>query len=185
MVGHKTVCTNIMCVLFSGQRNAMRPWMSHTVLTGTQELVGELKVSWSFVFYTSLHFLVGISQVLHFIVVPRIEISVACLGVIFKDSYLLLFKNSPPHFCFSANHWNISREVFASLHFGITGKRSLRRLGIELSAFEPHNNCSETYLYDLSSLILNLFRGWLVRTPASNSGLPDSDIGFRGLGTML
>jgi len=82
----------------------MRPWTSHTVLTGTQELLGELKVSWSFVFYTSLHFLVGLSQVLHIIVVPRIEISVACLGVIFKDPYLLLFKNSLSHFCFPANH---------------------------------------------------------------------------------
>ena len=58
------------------------------------------KVSWSFVFYNSLHFLVGLSQVLHIIVVPRIEISVACLGVIFKDSHLLLFKNSPSHFYF-------------------------------------------------------------------------------------
>jgi hypothetical protein len=93
-------------------------------------------------------------------------------------------KNSPSHFYFPANHWNISREVFASRHFGITGKRSVRRLGIELSASEPHNHCSKTDLYDLSSLTLNLFRGWLIRTPASNSGLPDSDIGFRGLGKM-
>lgn len=144
--------------------------------------MGELEVSWSFVFYTSVHFLVGLSQVLHIIVVPRIEISVACLGVVFKDSHLLRFKNSPSHFYFPPNHWNISREVFASRHFGITGKRSVRRLGLELSASEPHNHCSKTDMYDLSSLSLNLFRGWLVRTPASNSGLPDSDIGFRGLG---
>jgi hypothetical protein len=66
--------------------------------------VGELKVSWSFKFYTSLHFLDGLSQVLHIIVVPRIENSVACVGVVFKDFHLLLFANSPSHFYFTANH---------------------------------------------------------------------------------
>jgi len=66
--------------------------------------VGELKVSWPFLFYTSLHFDVGLSQVLHIIVAPRIEISVAFLGVVFKDCHVLLFKNLPSHFYFPADH---------------------------------------------------------------------------------
>ena len=63
--------------------------------------MGELKVLWSFVFCTSVHFLVGLPQVLHVIVVPRTEIYFACLGVVFKDSHLLLFKNSPVTLLFS------------------------------------------------------------------------------------
>jgi hypothetical protein len=69
-----------------------------------RNLVGELKVLRSFVFCISVHFLVGLPQVLHIIVVPRTEIYVACLGVVFKDFHLLLFKNSPAHFYFPANH---------------------------------------------------------------------------------
>jgi hypothetical protein len=62
-----------------------------------RNLVGELTVLWSFVFCTSVHFLVGLPQVLHIIVMPRTEIYVAFLGVVCKDSHLLLFKNLPSH----------------------------------------------------------------------------------------
>ena len=51
--------------------------------------------------------------------------------------------------------------------------------GLESGGSQPPYNCSRTALYSLFSLALNLFRGWAVRTPASNLGLPDSNIGSK------